>query len=693
MRRISLVVGILMFVTASLCAQNSLQSVDLDRRVNELLQRMTLEEKIGQLVQCSSGAGTGPGTPCGDHVQRTAKGQIGSFLNVTGATDTNTLQRAAVEQSRLKIPLLFGLDVIHGYHTVFPVPLGIASTWDPELAEQAARVAAREAARDGVRWTFSPMVDIARDARWGRIVEGAGEDPYLGSLFAAAYVRGYQGKRLSSPDSIAACAKHFVAYGAVNGGRDYNPVDISEWTLRQIYLPPFHAAVDAGAATLMSAFNSLNGVPASANSLTLTKILRQEWGFRGFVVSDWASVGELVQMGVANDPRTAAKKGITAGVDMDMQSNAYGDTLAELVRSGAVSQSVLDESVRRILRVKFALGLFENPYTPVAPQKRELDAADVTLARTIAERSLVLLRNEPVNGAPLLPLQAANKAIAVIGPLGDSAVDMLGSWSGKGSPTNVVTLKKALTERLQQSGGHLLYARGTGFVGEDETGFAEALNTARQADIIIAALGEEANGQTGEAASRVRLDLPGNQQKLLEQLVATGKPVVLVVFSRPLTITWAATHVPAIVQAWHPGVQAGPALVRSLLGDVNFSGKLTVSVPRAVGQEPLFYNHLNIGRPADSFDLTHPPRGSGEKFVSRYIDELNAPLYPFGYGLSYTTFKYSPVQLSGQTLSARALNGRSGPPPSAGTAASRERSTPRVRRPPGLPATWPPRWA
>jgi beta-glucosidase len=416
-------------------------------------------------------------------------------------------------------------------------------------------------------------------------------------------------------------------------------------------------------ATVMSAFNPLNGVPASANPMTLTWILRQQWQFSGFVVSDWNAVGELVPIGVANDSATAAAKAITAGVDMDMQSGVYGKSLTKLVQTGAVPQSVLDEAVRRVLRVKFSLGLFEHPYTvepPAAPQPGP-DPRRLGLAKTVAERSLILLKNEPVHGGPLLPIASDIQTIALVGPLADSAVDMLGSWPGKGDPAAAITLRSALTEKMRQSGKRLQYAQGADFNTTSEAGFAEALDEARHSDLIIAALGEQAAAMTGEAASRAQLDLPGNQEKLLRELVATGKPVVLIVFSgRPLAIEWAAAHVPAIVEAWYPGVQAGPALVNALFGDVNFSGKLTVSVPRTVGQEPIYYNELRTGRPAGTIDLTHPPATAEEKYVSRYIDVQNTPLFPFGYGLSYTRFTYSHLQLSSNTASARALNNGAG---------------------------------
>ncbi len=633
----------------------------LDARVNALLRQMTLEEKVGQLVQYSAGSPTGPGTGRGDYPDMIAKGGIGSLFNLTGAREVNAMQKIAVEKSRLHIPLIFGLDVIHGYRTTFPVPLGMSATWNPALVEKAARIAAIEASTEGVRWTFSPMVDIARDARWGRIIEGNGEDTYLGEAMARAYVRGYQGANLQDPSSILACVKHYVAYGAAEGGRDYNTVDISDRSLRQVYLPPFKAAVDSGAATVMSAFDDLQGVPSTANPYTLTQILRGEWGFRGFVVSDWNSVGELIPQGVALDPAMAARKALTAGVDMDMESNSYATTLLKQVKSGQVPQSVVDEAVRRILRVKFAMGLFDHPYSDEAKSPiTTLDPAHVAATRAVAEESFVLLKNDAANGTPVLPLAGSVKTIALVGPLADDAANMLGSWSTKGDAKDVVTLRQALSDRLTQSQGKVLYAKGTDILGTSDSGFAEAVSAARQADVVIAALGEDASLMTGEAASRAHLNLPGNQQQLLQAIAATGKPVVLIVFSgRPLTLNWEAAHIPAILEAWFPGLQAGPALVRTLFGDVNPSGRLTTTFPRAVGQEPLYYNAMNTGRPADDVDLTRPPTNAGEKYRSRYIDEQNSPLFPFGYGLSYTKFQYSSPSLSAQSLTAASLNDRS----------------------------------
>jgi len=636
---------------------SALSSPLLEARVSELLRKMTLEEKIGQLVQYSGGQPTGPGTGRTDYEDMIAKGQIGALFNIVTAKRTNAYQRIAVEESRLHIPLLFGLDVIHGLRTVFPIPLGLASTWDPALVERTARVAGREASAAGIRWTFSPMVDIARDARWGRMAEGAGEDPYVGAAMARAYVRGYQGARLDDPESIAACAKHFVAYGAAEGGRDYNTVELSELTLRQVYLPPFQAAVNAGVASLMSAFNSLNGLPASANPFTLKKILKEEWGFQGLVDSDWTAVAELVNHGVARDGAIAARKAFLAGVDMDMASSLYHDHLAKLVRSGEIPRAAVDDAVRRVLRVKFALGLFEHPY---ADEKREntatLSPDNIALAREAAERSFVLLKNSAgAAGVPLLPLSPDTKTIALIGPLADDAGDMLGSWAGQGRPEDVVTLYAALSQRIGTT--RIRYAKGSAIIEGSDEQIAEAVQQAQQSDLVILALGENAPEMTGEAASRAHLGLPGRQQQLLEAIAATGKPVVLILFSgRPLTLPWTFEHVPTVLAAWFPGVQAGPALVGTLFGESMPSGRLVVSWPRSVGQEPLYYNALSTGRPAGDTDLSRPPPKGTEKYVSRYIDEQNSPQFPFGFGLSYTSFRYGQPQISVKEVSARALN-------------------------------------
>jgi beta-glucosidase len=651
---------LLLFATAE--ASSAPPSLNRDARIDELVKRMTLEEKTGQLNQYSAGQPTGPGTHRNSYETMIAAGQVGSLLNVTSAEQVNHYQRIAVERSRLHIPLLFGLDVIHGFRTIFPVNLGLASTWDPALVEQVSRVAAEEAAAQGIRWTFSPMVDIARDARWGRIAESAGEDPYLGSVLARAYVRGYQGQRLHDPTSILACAKHFVGYGAAEAGRDYNTTEISERSLRQVYLRPFHASVEAGVATIMSAFNALNGVPASANAFTLRDVLRDEWGFRGFVVSDWGAVQETIAHGTAANGATAARKSFLAGVDMDMESGLYVSELPRLVRSGAVPEKDLDESVRRILRVKADLGLFESPYAPSGSSAPVRPPAESRrLAQRAAEESVVLLKNAASRGGdPILPLAPkAGRTIALIGPLADSATDMLGCWSAQGLPSDVITLKTALAQRTAADRMNLLYAEGSRILGNDPSGFDEAVRVARKADVAILALGERGD-RTGEAASRAHLDLDGQQQKLLEAIHATGTPVIVVLFSgRPLTIGWAAEHASAIVAAWFPGVEAGPALVRMLFGDVNPSGRLTATWPRAVGQEPLYYNALSTGRPLPAAQETSGDTSFGAyRFTSRYIDERNTPLFPFGYGLSYTRFAYSATAATTPRISAAALNSR-----------------------------------
>ena len=644
-----------------------LVSKDIDARVEALLNKMTLDEKIGQLVQFAGGYATGPSASNLTYDELVAKGQVGSMLNVVGAKETNHYQRIAMEKSRLHIPLLFGLDVIHGERTTFPIPLAIAASWDIKAAETVARTSAVESRADGITWVFSPMVDIARDPSWGRIVESNGEDPYLSSAMARAWVNGYQQGDLSKPDSVAACVKHFAAYGAAIAGRDYNATDMSELTLRQVYLEPYRAAVDAGVATVMTSFNSINGVPGTANPFTLTQILRKEWRFGGFVVSDWGAVGELLNHAIGADGSIVARKALEAGVDMDMESNLYGTTLAGQVRSGEISENVVDEAVRRVLRVKFALGLFEHPYATEGP------AYDATperraVARKVADETMVLLKNDPVEGVgALLPLTAKAKKVALIGPMADDQRDLLGAWSS-GDAKYVITLRQELHERL---GDRLLYAEGCGllsgadanvlnsvsFIGpavaqrpmptpDDQKSIAEAVKTAEQADVAILALGEPTNWLEGEASSRVHLGFTGAQQQLLQAIVATGKPVILVVLAgRPLQIKWAAEHVPAILQAWSPGIAAGPAVADVLFGDVNPSGKLPASMPRAVGQEPLYYAQLPTGRPAHG-DLSHMPYNAAEKFISRYVDEENSALFPFGWGLSYTRFRYSKPTLT-----------------------------------------------
>jgi len=626
----------------------------LNLRVESLLAKMSLADKIGQLTQYSAGAMTGPGAGRNDYDDLITQGQVGSLFNLVGAKLVNRYQHLAVDKSPLHIPLLFGYDVIHGDHTIFPVPLALASSFDPTLVEQVAHLSAEESANDGVRWVFSPMVDIARDARWGRITEGAGEDTYLGSVMARAYIKGYQGNDLSRPDAVAACVKHFAAYGAPNAGREYNTVDMSELSLRQVYLPPYHAAVNAGAATLMSAFNPLNGVPATADPFTLTKILRDEWNFHGFVVSDFGAVKELINHGVASTGAIAARKALSAGVEMDMMSDLYRTRLAGLVKAGQLPESVVDEAARRVLRVKFALGLFDHPYADESRPSYVATPEKRTQARIAAEETLVLLKNGP-DPIPyvgkVLPIAKNTGSIALIGPLADSQIDMLGSWAASGNPSDAITLRSALQDRCNWAKTKLYYAKGTEILTDSDAGFEEAIAAARKADVVILALGESAPKMTGESSSLTRLDLPGNQEQLLEAITRVGKPTVLVLFDgRPLAIKWAAENVPAILEAWYPGIEAGPAVADVLFGDTNPSGKLPATFPRAVGQEPLFYNQLPTGRPADDIDLTHPPTGQ-DKYFSRYIDETNAPLYPFGHGLSYTTFTYSDVKLSQTSIS------------------------------------------
>ena len=667
-----LLLASLAFIPVASQAQSApnpqLASKQLNQRVEALLKSMTLEEKIGQLVQYSAGYATGPNASNLKYDQLVARGQIGSMINVVGAEATNHYQHVAIEKSRLHIPLLFGQDVIHGHRTTFPVPLAIAASWDPQAAELVARTGATEARADGVAWVFSPMVDIARDPRWGRIVESNGEDPYLDSALARAWVKGYQQDDLSKPDSVAVSVKHFVAYGAAIAGRDYNATDLSENTLRQVYLPPFQAAVNAGAATLMSSFNSINGVPATANPFTLTGILRREWGFEGLVVSDWGAVNELINHSIGDGP-TVARKALEAGVDMDMEGHLYDSVIAAQVRSGKIAQSVVDEATRRVLRVKFALGLFDHPYTPLTPAYEPTPEGRAA-ARKVAGETMVLLKNDPVEGVgELLPLTSkkAHK-IALIGPLADNQRELLGAWAVTGDPKYVVTLRAALQERL---GERLLYQPGcallsgedaqvlehVSFAGpmkvdrslpvpDDAKTIAEAVETAKQSDIAILALGEPTNWMEGEASSRATLGFTGAQEQLLEAVVATGKPVVLVVLAgRPLELKWAAAHVPAILEAWSPGIEAGHAVADILFGDVNPSGKLPSSFPRAVGQEPLYYAQLPTGRPARG-DLDRFPQSAPEKFVSRYMDEQNSALFPFGWGLSYTRFRYAQPTLS-----------------------------------------------
>lgn len=601
----------------------------VERRIDSLLARMTLAEKLGQLQQLD---GHADGRYKDDHPSLVRAGLLGSTLNVRGVRQTNELQRIAIEESRLKIPMLFGFDVIHGYRTVFPIPLGEAATWDPVAVERNAAIAAKEARASGVHWTFAPMVDIARDPRWGRIAEGSGEDPFLGSAMARARVVGFQGGNYSAPDKVVACAKHWVAYGAAEGGRDYNTTDISERVLREVYFPPFKAAFDSGVGTFMSAFNDLNGVPTSANQFTLTKVLRSEWKFDGIVVSDYESVKELINHGLAANEKEAVEAGLNAGIDMEMVSRLYNKYGAELFKERKLSSATIDEAVRRILRIKFRLGLFETPYADEARERNSILTPDhLAAAREGAARSLVLLRNEN----NLLPLSKSLKAIAVVGPLADSQKDVIGSWTGDGKAEDAVTLLAGIKQKVSPQ-TMITYAKGCEINNDSTDGFNEAVRIAREAEVVIVAVGESAE-MSGEAASRSSLDLPGRQLDLLKAIRATGKPVVVVLMNgRPLSINWIAENVPSILETWFAGTQAGHAIADVLFGDVNPGGKLPVTFPRSVGQVPLYYNYKNTGRPPDA----------NNKYTSKYLDVPWTPLFPFGYGLSYTRFKFNNLQLS-----------------------------------------------
>jgi beta-glucosidase len=656
--------------TSSAPAPNpQLASKELNVRVESLLRKMTLDEKIGQLVQSSVGDPSNPTAPLAltpQWDQMAERGQIGAMLNVVGVDATNHYQHIAVEKSRLHIPLLFGLDVLHGHRTIFPVPLGLTASWDPDAIGTVARISATEARADGITEVLAPMLDVSRDARWGRIVESAGEDPYLGSAMARAWVKGFQQDDLSRPDSVAAGVKDFAAYGAGVAGRDYNAVEMGPIELHQVYLPTYHAAVEAGAAAMVSGFNTIDGIPVPADRVLLTQVLRKEWNFDGIMFSNWGAVSQLKDHGIGDDA-TVAQRALEAGIDVDVCGDLYGRVLAAQVRSGKIPVSFIDEAVRRVLRVKFALGLFDHPYTPQGPAYQATPEKRA-IARKIAGETFVLLKNDPVEGiGPLLPLNPKLKTIALMGPMADAPRELMGTLAISGDPKDVITPKAALAQKL---GDRLLYAQGCGLLSgvdenvikdidshrpvagveqqpvlDDAKLIAEAVETARKADVAILVLGEPNNWMEGEGASRAHLGFTGAQEQLLEAVVATGKPVVLVVAAgRPLEIKWAAGHVPAILDIWSPGAEAGPALADVLFGDVNPSGKLATSLPRAVGQEPLYYAQLPTGRPANDPDRL--PRSPGEKFDSRYMDEPNTALFPFGWGLSYTAFSYSQPSVS-----------------------------------------------
>lgn len=608
-------------------------------RVDSVLSLMTLDEKIGQLNQLSFGIGWGPTVKVAvpdEYKQQIREGKIGSFLNAIGAEFTYELQKVAVEESRLKIPLLFGLDVIHGFKTTFPVPLGEAATWQPEMVEMSAHYQALEAASAGIHWTFSPMVDIARDPRWGRIMEGAGEDPYLGSLMAAAHVRGYQGNL--SNLNIIACVKHYAGYGGAEGGRDYNTVDFSERTFRDIYLPPYKAGVEAGAHTLMASFNEIGGIPASGSKYLLTDILRDEWNFKGFVVSDWNSIGEMINHGFASNLKHAGEISINAGLDMDMESRSYLTHLKELVAEGKVKESLIDESVRRILRIKFMLGLFDDPFRYCSKEREQKNIMTTEIKNAsldVAKRSFVLLKNED----NILPLKKDYQKIAVIGPLAKSKLDPLGEWNALGIEEDVTSVLEGL-KKYAGDKSEILYAEGCKITDTSKDGFKEAIDKAKDAEVIILCVGES-RSMSGEAYSRSSLDLPGVQEDLAKELLKTGKPIIAVLMNgRPLSINWLNDNADAILETWFAGTMTGDAVAQVLFGDYNPSGKLPVTFPRTVGQVPIYYNHKNTGRPGDEKN----------RYTSKYLDLPLTPLYPFGYGLSYTNFDYSDVTLSNSKL-------------------------------------------
>jgi len=627
----------LVLLLAPVAGLHSAGPPDIELRVNALLARMTLDEKIGQMSQSTSMQ-----PPLSDQIKdQIRKGRWGSFLNAGAPRDREEAQRIARKESRLGIPLLFGRDVIHGYRTIFPIPLGQSASWDPDLIREAARIAAREATSEGIRWTFAPMLDITRDPRWGRVAETLGEDPYLTGVLGAAMIRGFQGESLDQPDSLAACAKHYVGYGAAEAGRDYNSTWIPEILLRDVYLRPFHAARDAGVASVMTAFNSLNGIPASGNRFTVHQILRDEWKFDGMVVSDYQSVTEMIQHGYAADPRDAALKAVQAGVDMEMVSTSYFDNLKSLVQTGRIGIRSIDESVRNILRLKFRLGLFDDQPAQVADTAPSAATRDA--AKRLASESVVLLKNE----GNVLPVSKAVQRIAVIGPLADSPVDQMGSWAMDGRPEDVETPLAALRRTLGSE--RIVYARGLQNSRDmSHDGFRAAADAARDANIVLLFLGEE-QILSGEARSRAFLNLPGAQEALVDEIARVGKPIVAVILAgRPLTFHDVASKVNSILYAWHPGTMGGPAIAGLLTGDSAPSGKLTITFPRTVGQVPIYYAHLNTGRPPEPEQRGIPMGDPGNPvgYTSKYLDVDATPEYPFGFGLSYTTFEYSNLRLS-----------------------------------------------
>ena len=614
----------------------------IDQKVTELMAKMTLEEKIGQLNQYNDDiTATGPITKDADKAGQVRAGKLGSILNAIGTKNTKNWQDQAM-QSRLKIPLLFGQDVIHGFRTTFPIPLGETATWDMNLIEKSARIAATEASAYGIHWTFAPMVDIGRDPRWGRVMEGAGEDTYLGTLVGKARVKGFQGNGLGNKDAVMACAKHFAAYGAAVGGRDYNSVDMSLRQLHETYLPPFKAVSDIGVATFMNSFNDINGIPATGNKYIQRDLLKGVWNFQGFVVSDWGSIGEMIPHGFAKDNKEAALKAILAGSDMDMESRSYSNHLAELVKEGKVDIQLIDDAVRRILTKKYELGLFDDPYRFIN-EKREKEQANNPehrkFAREIGAKSIVLLKNEN----QLLPLSPTTKKVAIIGPFAKATVENHGFWSiaFPDDSQRIVTQFDGIKAQLDKN-SELLYAKGCNANDNDKSLFAEAVETAKKADVVIMTLGE-GHAMSGEAKSRSNIHFSGVQEDLLKEIAKTGKPIILMINAgRPLVFDWASENIPTIVYTWWLGTEAGNSIADVLFGKINPGGKLPMTFPRTEGQIPIYYNHYNTGRPAKN--------NTDRNYVSAYIDLDNDPAYPFGFGLSYTTFQYSDVNVSATQL-------------------------------------------
>ena len=656
-RRMQALAASLVVVAAGLQAQKAPR--DMDRFIDQLMKKMTLEEKIGQLNLPVTGEITTGQAKSSDVAKRIRNGEVGGLFNLKGVERIREVQRQAVEESRLGIPLLFGMDVIHGYETIFPIPLGLSCTWDMKAIEESARIAAIEASADGISWTFSPMVDVSRDPRWGRVSEGNGEDPFLGAAIARAMIRGYQGKDMSRNDEIMACVKHFALYGASEAGRDYNTVDMSRQRMFNEYMLPYQAAVEAGVGSVMASFNEVDGVPATGSKWLMTDVLRKQWGFDGFVVTDYTGINEMIDHGMG-DQQTVAALALNAGVDMDMVSDAFSGTLKKSVEEGKVSAAAIDAACRRILEAKYKLGLFDDPYKYCdvnRPKKQIFTKEHRAIARKTASESFVLLKNEGV-----LPLSKKG-TIAVVGPLANTRSNMPGTWSVAAVLDNAPSLVEGLREVVGDR-AKVVTAKGSNLIGDadyekratmfgrelhrdnrtDRELLDEALKVAAGADVIVAALGESSE-MSGESSSRTNLEMPDVQRALLQELLKTGKPVVLVLFTgRPLVLTWEEEHVPAILNVWFGGSEAAYAISDVLFGDVNPSGKLTATFPQNVGQIPLFYNHKNTGRPLQEGRWF-------EKFRSNYLDVSNEPLYPFGYGLSYTTFAYSDIHLSSTEMS------------------------------------------